>query len=418
MNNLLRHILIAIVSVLAIPSFCQDLKVKSFSMQMEPMTFPMQRKDNNGNICALVKVFIPDSKAVFEGSLIGNCDYKTSEYWCYLSPGSKQLKIKYPGCEPLMVSFEPLIGSGLKSKSIYELRIEVPSPNHIDMTFTIKGEIDHEKPNEKGYYSGEKIPYTPGYTLFKNYHEGNYDGKWDLSRGSYEISEIRIGDKLTLFAKDDRYEPQTIIVEQKNIGNSDFKFFLKKKRVNLKGYLVDLENSEPILGAEVSADNKTWYKIDDYGYFTIENLVIDEVYGLHCKNTPLGYLTYENPKIVPILCSSPYGWGIKRTNISAWVDLNGMNCSDIKVWCNDGHEVKNIQQRYDMDRCIVRHPYHTENPSLILRAKGYKTIQIDFRGYLSTPKSIKFHKGDESKTDHYVVVSKNGKAKIEKVNKL
>lgn len=63
----------------------QEIKIKSFSLQLEPMTVPMQRVDANGNVCALVKVIIPNAQASFEGSLIGNCDYKTSEYWCYLS---------------------------------------------------------------------------------------------------------------------------------------------------------------------------------------------------------------------------------------------------------------------------------------------------------------------------------------------
>lgn len=104
----------------------QQIKVKSFSPLMEPMTVPMQRNDNNGNVCALVKVIIPSALAAFEGNLVGNCEFKTSEYWCYLSPGSKQMKVKYPNCEPLIVRFEPFIGSGLVSKQIYELHLEVP----------------------------------------------------------------------------------------------------------------------------------------------------------------------------------------------------------------------------------------------------------------------------------------------------
>lgn len=372
---------------------------------MNPMTVPMQRKDNNGNICALVKVIIPDSKAVFEGNIIGNCDFKTSEYWCYLTPGSKYLKIKYPGLKPLLVNFEQFIGTGVKGTMIYELLLELPPTNQTDMTFTIKGKIDREEPNEKGYYYGEKIPYTPGYTLYKNYLEGNYEGKWDLSLGSYEISDIRIGDKLTLFAKDERYEPQTIVVEQKNIGNSDFKFFLRKKRVNLKGYLVDSETNEPILGAEVSADNNSWYKVDDYGYFTIENLVIDKIYSLHCRNTPIGYLTYEDPKVVPILCPQLYGWGIKRNSISAWIDLNGVSPTNIKAWCEEGHEAT-VDQGYDTDKCYVHHPHHSKKPRLTIKCEGFKTIVIDFESYLTTPKPVKLKKGNENEFIHYRTISK------------
>jgi hypothetical protein len=104
-----------------------EIKIKSFSIQMEPMTVPMQRKDNNGAVCALIKVFVPNDIASFEGSLIGNCDYKTSEYWCYLSPGSKHIKIKYPNCEPLLINFVDFIGSGVKEAQVYELHLEFPT---------------------------------------------------------------------------------------------------------------------------------------------------------------------------------------------------------------------------------------------------------------------------------------------------
>ncbi len=120
MKNFLWIIIYVISLTFSITSYGQEIKIKSFAMQMEPMTVPMQRKDNNGNICALVKVIIPDSKAVFEGSLVGNCDYKTSEYWRYLTSGSKHLKIKYPEVQQLLVNFEQLNRTEVKRTMIYE----------------------------------------------------------------------------------------------------------------------------------------------------------------------------------------------------------------------------------------------------------------------------------------------------------
>lgn len=110
-------------------SIAQGIEIKSFSMRMEPMTIPLQRMDNNGNVCALVKVIIPAAQTTFEGSLVGDCDFKTSEYWCYLTPGSKYLKVKYPGCDPLLVNFETLIGNGLIGKRIYELSLSISQEN-------------------------------------------------------------------------------------------------------------------------------------------------------------------------------------------------------------------------------------------------------------------------------------------------
>lgn len=124
----IRNILIALLCICCtLAADAVEMKVKSFAVLMEVMSVPMQRTDNNGEVCALVKVIIPTAQAAFEGNVIGTCDYKTSEYWCFLSPGSKRLKIKYPGCEPLLVDFTELFGSGVQSKKIYELSIIVPA---------------------------------------------------------------------------------------------------------------------------------------------------------------------------------------------------------------------------------------------------------------------------------------------------
>ena len=122
---IMRSLITAVCLLLAANVLADEIRVKSFSMQMEPMTVEMQRKDNNGEVCALVKVIIPSAQATFEGNLIGRSDYKTSEYWCYLSPGSKQLKVKYPNCEPLMVDITDSNANGIKGKTIYQLVISV-----------------------------------------------------------------------------------------------------------------------------------------------------------------------------------------------------------------------------------------------------------------------------------------------------
>lgn len=128
MNNLLRHILIAIVSVLAIPSFCQDLKVKSFSMQMEPMTVAMQKKDLNGFICPLVKVQLPVNGVKYEGNII-DALFDVNEYWVYLAPNSKMMAVKCPGFKTIKIYFQDYDIPHLVSKKIYILDLELNTIN-------------------------------------------------------------------------------------------------------------------------------------------------------------------------------------------------------------------------------------------------------------------------------------------------
>lgn len=107
----------------ACPSSAQDLKVVSFEQRIEPMTIPMQQRDLNGNICALVKVQLPTPGCKFEGNVI---DYKfeVSEYWVYLSDGSHNLNIKCPGQPTLFVDFAEYGIAEVSSKGIYYLLLE------------------------------------------------------------------------------------------------------------------------------------------------------------------------------------------------------------------------------------------------------------------------------------------------------
>lgn len=123
-----RRIIITFVIVMLGGAYnnAQELKLESVAMETMTQTVPIQRKDLNGQVCALVKVIMPGEKVVFEGSVIGECPYKTSEYWCYLSPGTKSLKIKYPNLNPLLVDFTEYFGSGVKSNRIYNIVVKVP----------------------------------------------------------------------------------------------------------------------------------------------------------------------------------------------------------------------------------------------------------------------------------------------------
>ncbi|MCD8296454.1 MAG: hypothetical protein LUC88_02670, partial [Prevotella sp.] len=72
---------------------------------MEPMIVPMQHKDNNGNICALVKIQLPVVGCKFEGNVIAS-SFEITEYWVYLSPGTKFLNIKCPNKPTLSITFK------------------------------------------------------------------------------------------------------------------------------------------------------------------------------------------------------------------------------------------------------------------------------------------------------------------------
>ncbi len=84
------------------------------------------RKDANGKLCALVRVFGPSNKIGFEGNIVGDVEYKVNEHWVFLSPNTKSLKVKYEGYPSLMIDITKYIGSGVRSKGIYLLKLYIP----------------------------------------------------------------------------------------------------------------------------------------------------------------------------------------------------------------------------------------------------------------------------------------------------
>ena len=88
-----------------------------------------ERKDLAGQACGLVKVQLAVAGAQFEGNVIGTPEYKTGEYWVYMSEGSYMLTVKHPNFVPLRVNFRDLNIPGIQSKITYELTLLIPQAN-------------------------------------------------------------------------------------------------------------------------------------------------------------------------------------------------------------------------------------------------------------------------------------------------
>lgn len=316
----------------------QQMRVKSFSQLMEPMTVEMQRKDNNGNICALVKVIIPSAQATFEGSLIGPSDFKTSEYWCYLTPGSKHLKIKYPNCEPLMVVFEDLIGSGVQSKQIYELSLSVPTfskqngrPLSVEIGFEKHGWL-FSKEQQWRAVSDTIEPVT----IYVNYKDGNYDEKTILNPQIHKeilLGNIVKGDKLTIVPDSHQYQALEYSVTENDLTNQKKQLGLRKKRMELSGLIIDEKTGLPIpdikleffpcmdFSIDFSSNNKRIKTIDynssqvcisdSKGAFRCSDLLPGHTYDIRFGNLPIGYHSPNVPKEHSIFKTEPYNFKIE-----------------------------------------------------------------------------------------------------------
>ena len=82
-----------------------------------------ERKDLAGQACGLVKVQLAEEGAKFEGNVFGNVEYKTGEYWVYMTQGAYMLRIKHPKFVPLDVNFRDYGISGVEGKVTYILTL-------------------------------------------------------------------------------------------------------------------------------------------------------------------------------------------------------------------------------------------------------------------------------------------------------
>ena len=86
-----------------------------------------ERKDLAGQFCGLVKVQMKVMGVQFEGNVIGAPEYKSGEYWVYMSEGSKELRIKHPNFLPLHVTFSNYNIKGIQPLTTYNLTLLLPT---------------------------------------------------------------------------------------------------------------------------------------------------------------------------------------------------------------------------------------------------------------------------------------------------
>ena len=102
----------------------QKLLVESFLvLPTDISASKFARKDGNGIDGGLIKVLLPMNDVKFEGNIILPIEKKTSEYWVYMTEGSKELKISIPGYALVLVDFRKWGVDGIVSKMSFVLEI-------------------------------------------------------------------------------------------------------------------------------------------------------------------------------------------------------------------------------------------------------------------------------------------------------
>lgn len=125
MKNKIILLLIAVTMTLMSSAQIKVIDVSVSTTDISAVT--QKRTDLNGKACALVKVEMASPQAMFQGNIVGEVAYSTSEYWVYVSPGTKQMKIMHPEQSPLLIDFPKYGISQLEGGNTYSVKLQVPS---------------------------------------------------------------------------------------------------------------------------------------------------------------------------------------------------------------------------------------------------------------------------------------------------
>lgn len=106
----------------------QELTVRSMRAAAMDLSARIEaRKDVNEVVCALVKIQLLAPGAVFEGNVVGDCEYRINEYWVYLTHGTKMLRVKHPNYLTLDIKFSDYLIDKVESRTTYSMVIALPA---------------------------------------------------------------------------------------------------------------------------------------------------------------------------------------------------------------------------------------------------------------------------------------------------
>ncbi len=130
-----KLLLVVLGLLISLGSFAAEkIVVNTLIYKMQDLTASThQRLDQNGRPCGLLKVITNDNTMTFEGSVVGDVEYKNGEYWVYLTEGTYLLKIKASEKDPLLLDFKNYNLQKVESKGTYELTFFMQEYDVLDM---------------------------------------------------------------------------------------------------------------------------------------------------------------------------------------------------------------------------------------------------------------------------------------------
>lgn len=127
-NRTKGKILLTLLLIIIVQSLSAQENISVVSMEDDPTDLTAQqrnKKDEDGNTCALLRVCIVDDGTKFEGNLL-DVDTLTNEYWVWMKDGSEELALTTSFMKHLDVKFSDYGISNLQGRKVYILTLNSP----------------------------------------------------------------------------------------------------------------------------------------------------------------------------------------------------------------------------------------------------------------------------------------------------
>jgi len=181
----MRQILLIISCLFCCNLFAQELTVKQMTaLPMDLSASQHERKDLNGRACALVKVQLATMGARFEGSVVGSAEYKTGEYWVYMTEGSYMLSVKHSSFVPLSVNFRDYGINGVQGKRTYRLTLLMPQGGSMNIDDGLRYLVMTVEPVTATVYIDDELQPVENGTVTRLLSMGNH--RYRVEAPAYE----------------------------------------------------------------------------------------------------------------------------------------------------------------------------------------------------------------------------------------
>ena len=243
--------------------------MKASSMDLSASQY--ERKDLAGQACGLVKVQLADEGAKFEGNVFGKVEYKTGEYWVYMTQGAYMLRIKHPKYVPLDVNFRDYGIFGIEGKVTYTLTLLMGEKTQkliIDYTPKDAMVLVDSKPYQRDGHLELTLPVGPhdyviakeGYTTIEGVAKLNKDNP----RLIKEELQLEKNDETVQMPMEQQVSQ--VPVSAQTLSNAHMKMIKKQvKELQKEGWKV--KPDLPSLADQIARSTQAQMELDAEGYY-------------------------------------------------------------------------------------------------------------------------------------------------------